>query len=90
MIYMVARQYKNGDLRFMYSGRGAGTPFATENLAAAKAMATRAQRSAWKDVSEIVIFECDFKTMDIMAIDVRPVKHAPAEPWELRREANGT
>jgi hypothetical protein len=83
MIYMVAKQYKNGELRFMHSGRSR-TPFATENLSAAKAMATHAQRSAWKDVSEVVIFECDFRTMDIMAIDVRPVKHTPAEPWELQ------
>ena len=74
MIYMVARQYKNGELRFMYSGGGSKTPFATENLSAAKAMATHAQRSVWKDVSEIVIFECDFRTMDIMAIDIRPVE----------------
>lgn len=55
MIYMVARQYKNGELRFMHSGRGTKTPFATENFSSAKAMATHAQRSAWKDVSEIVI-----------------------------------
>lgn len=79
MIYMVARQYKNGDLRFMYSGRGAGTPFATENLSAAKAMATHAQRGARADVYAVVIFECDFKYMSIMAIDVRPVESKRGE-----------
>ena len=73
MIYMVARQYKNGELRFMHSGGGSKTPFATENLSAAKAMATHAQRSVWKDVTEVIVFECDFNTMDIMAIDVRQI-----------------
>ncbi len=74
MIYMVARQYKNGELRFMHSGGGTKTPFATENFSSAKAMATSAQRSAWKDVAKVVIFECNFITMDIFAIDVRPVE----------------
>ena len=85
-IYTVSYIDTNGREHVVHSGRSY-TPFSTEELGPARAMATRLENRK-RNITQILIYECDFEAMHINLMEtrmaVREQSDSPTVAWARR------